>query len=309
MFTLEQVLGQSRGNVHFTGVNVLNRNLVYLRALLKSLDEKQVDHSLVFRFMDGDWGQFMLDIPSTSHWVTDENGRSVYTLSPHGEVHIADPMGFRKEYIDTTDGGPSELRAMTCIKQIAGQMYAAGMARIFYIRNRNGVWERLDSGSRDNKIVDPIGGFKSFDGFSSENIYAVGFKGEIWRFNGVQWELSESPTNVKLESCFCASDGHVYICGACGVILKGLFNRWTIIPNDLTEKTLWSVCEFHGKIYLSDNENIYLYNGVTIEQVDTGIQGKSTSYLHSNDRTLWSVGESSILRTNDAATWDVIFQR
>ena len=56
-------------------------------------------------------------------------------------------------------------------------------------------------------------GFEAIAGFGEENIYAVGWRGEIWQRKDDGWIQRDSPANVILTGVCCTDDGYVYICG------------------------------------------------------------------------------------------------
>ena len=100
---------------------------------------------------------------------------------------------------------------------VDGLPFACGMKRQVY--NGRG----RTTGLRCTHQCLPAGqnaGFEAIAGFSSEEIYAVGWKGEIWEWNRAQSLKRESPTNLILTGVCCGDDGHVYVCGQHGTLLR-----------------------------------------------------------------------------------------
>lgn len=299
------VLDKHVNDVHFTGVYVYQKELVYIRAQLKSLNAKGVDHTLMIRCKNGEWGQYMVEAPSISHCLINDPELKILLLIPDGHVHVGAASGFVWEQI-LDDSGPNSLKMMTDMQVIDNDVYAVGMGRMIY-RRKDSQWSRFDAGIRELKKLDAISGFKSIHGFNENELYAVGFKGEIWYFENEKWVQVSSPTNLKLEKVVCASDNQVYACGGGGILLRGKKDCWELIEQDLTTSTLWGLQEFNKSIYFSDNSSVYQYNGDECKKVDMGLErGVSCSYLHANDGVMWSVGNSHITRY-DGEKWEQLF--
>jgi hypothetical protein len=305
--TLSEILGPYITDFAFTGVYIYSNDFVYVKAIIKSLDNREVNHTLMLRWHAGEWGQYMIPTIIPSHCVIKEPERKVLALSPDGAVHVATPQGFSWEYLDTREDGPSSLRAILEIKEISNSVYAVGAGRQIYKRTSPNTWVRWDNGIRGNKNIDNIGGFKSIDGFSENLLYTVGFKGEIWKFDGIIWALLDSPTNIKLEKIKCVTPNSIFICGGKGTFIKGNENSLVVIENDIIDSTLWGMEYFKDKVYMVDSSSIYVFDGEKINRIDTGLgENLTASYLHANDHFLWSVGERNIL-VYDGHRWTKLF--
>lgn len=303
--TLEQVLGPYLTDARFLGVAVLDRNTAYLRAHIRSLDEDGVNHTLMLRWQQGEWGQYMIPTVTTSHAVFGSaRDRTVLALCPDGRVHVANSDGFSWEEIDPGDGGPNGLRAMVEIRNIDGEAYACGMARIAYRRGPTG-WQRIDAGARDDRSVNPIGGFKSIDGFALGQLYAGGFEGEIWsRGQDGQWQHRPSVTNVRFTKVACVDDW-VYAAGGVGVVVRGRGDEWSIVPNDLTDDPLWGIAALRGSIYVASASTLFRVGAGGLEPVETRTGVQTTGDLASDGNILWAVGEREAIFTEDGETWEL----
>src|SRR5262245_13931437 len=101
-------------------------------------------------------------------------------------------------------------------REIGGYVYACGMKRQVYKRTGEKRWIDMSA--------PPVGptekfGFEAIDGYSEDEIYAVGWGGEIWQYNGSKWANCKSPTNVILSAVCCAPDKTLYIAGQKGVLV------------------------------------------------------------------------------------------
>ena len=142
-----------------------------------------------------------------------------------------------------------------------------------------------------------IAGFLSIDGFDDSEIYAVGYSGQIWNFNGRVWKQVTSPTNLRLEAVRCVNGDFVVAVGHAGIVLKGRKNVWNVVEQNVTDLTLTDIETMSGSIYISTEDGLlYLLDGTALMEVDHGL-GKeiTTGNLHSDGETLLSVGERDLL--------------
>ena len=286
-----------------TGVWVFNRELVYVRAAINALENGEIDHAAMLRFDGKDWTQYMIRTPGVAHCVIPEDERTVLTLSPFGVVHVAKPAGFSWETLDDTEHGPNSLRQMRDIRPVEDHVFAVGMGRMVYQRSAGGEWERFDQGMRGNRAAIEMSGLLAIDGCSGKCVYAVGFNGEIWQLSGDRWTRVESPTNIKLERVRVISPELIVACGAAGTILVGNADRWRVIPQQLTKRTLWGLEYFQERFYFADTTRIYSLEGEELSTVDlTELGPVSTSRLHAADGVLWSVGGNDIV-VFDGKSW------
>lgn len=301
--SLVDLLGPVTKNIKFTGVYIHRKDLVFVRGIIQSLDNDNVNHAIMLRWFKGEWGHYIIETVVTSHCVIGNGNREVISLGADGTIHVASPSGFKWESVDDSDEGPNDKRAMVDIKPIGDEIFAVGMARQVYKRQKDGTWVRYDQGARRERKLWDIAGFKSVDGFGSNAIYAVGFNGEIWFYDGNRWQPLDSPTNVKLEKVKCLQKNDFFIAGAKGTLIKGNRDKLKIIPNDVTKSTFWGLEYYNDKIYLSDRKEVYVFNGDEIEKIDMQLEKKiTTCYLHANDGVLWSVGDRDIA-VFDGSKW------
>jgi len=280
--------------IHFTNGFVYRKNLVYLAAANNELEERNVYHGYILRRRDGEWGNWAVDTRIGGICCVDVGGNPVFfAMGVDGRVNVAYGNKLTWETVDPRDDGPSVLRNLNSIRQIGDYVYVAGMARQVYRRSvfQKG-WGRFDKGM----LVPPdrleVAGILGIDGTGPDDIYTVGFYGEIWHFDGVHWEKLESPTNLKLECVRCIAPDLVYIAGARGMIFRGYMNRWELVEQFSTEATFWGMEHAFDSVFFSTEQGmIYQLHGDSFEAIDPGIKGSlSTRSLHFNDGLLLSVG-------------------
>ena len=108
-------------------------------------------------------------------------------------------------------------------RSFGGRLFACGTARQIFSRVSPGVWELVGEPMPEPdeyKIS-----FVDFDGFSADDIYAVGDPGDIWHLSHAVWRRLKFPSNWGLSAVCCGGDGRVYV-GAGSHIFRGAEDKW-----------------------------------------------------------------------------------
>ena len=190
-----------------------------------------------------------------------------------------------------------------CVRDIDGHAYAAGMDRCVYRRDGRDTWVQMDRGARLTATKAEVVGFEAIDGFSSRDIYGVGWEGEIWHFNGGLWRQVDSPVNTILTSVCCASDGHVYAGGRLGVLMVGRDNSWELIEHNSIKADIWDLAWFSDRLYLSTRSSLYILRNRELVEVDFGLDIPGTCHqLSASEGILCSVGSKDIMLF-DGTSW------
>lgn len=296
----------------FIDVAVFSEDRVYLTAAHDDSSSKNIPVSSVLRW-NGKWASRSFGIAAVSLCVVTHPERTVLTLGHDGKVVRWGSRDFSEEHIDPSSDGPGVRGGMREIRAIGKHAYAVGMGRMVYRCDGESQWSRIDHGMRADIQIESDAGFNSIDGFDEEELYAVGWNGEIWSFDQKQWRRQDSPTRLALHRVVCAPDGQVYALGQRGLILRGRHGQWTTIERDGMQQDFWGGCWFNGRLYASTANGVFVLNGNTLEKVDTGKIRKSRSdcfyRLSSSSDCLWSVGEKMAIYSRDGETWKEVSYR
>lgn len=298
---------QVRHDHTYTGVWVHKRNTVLVTAFSDRLaaEEEEFDHTLVFRQDAGAWSHYAFAKAVPSVCTVSRPSPGLFVMAIDGEVTLYAPGGKTIEIVDDGDEGPSELVQLRCIRPIGDRIYVAGLARHVYRRTGPNAWSAIDAGvfvPRAQRVA-PVG-FNTIDGLREDAIYAAGYLGEIWFFNGKGWVQEDSPTNVALNCLTCVSEGQVCIGGMAGIVIRGSSGSWEIIEQDETEEDFWGSTLFRERVYLANYDGVFVLEGDTLRRVDFGLDDDlSTAYLHANDGVMWSVGQKDLASTEDGVHW------
>lgn len=287
----------------FSRAFVYSRERAYVLAHVPALEEQRIHLTQVFRWTD-EWASFRVDWPCVAICGTEFPEPSILCFAPDGRVKVATKSGFSDEHLDRSANGPAARGAIRDARLIAGQIYAVGMGRQVYRRTPGGNWIRHDQGVLAPLDDEAITGFNSIDGFPDSRLYAVGWGGQIWHFDGRSWSQFDTPTNLKLQRVVCAPPNAVYACGQAGVLLNMKSGLWEVIEHEETREQFWGMEWFAGALWLSTTDTIYRLNGERLEKMDLGFDGTlTTGWLHSRDGVMWSVGGEHLLSTEDGKKW------
>lgn len=293
----------------FTGV-VRYNNLFYLLATMDSLVEDEVPHTRIYEFDRGSWGGEDLDWFVISASVCYQPEERFIAIGPLGRVkvfgggQIVDEKTIEDGIFSPKTRGPlREVRGIA-----GGRAYAVGTCRQVYRRDTPDNWVCIDKTAQTHhgEITDTC--FESIDGFSENDMYCVGWEGEVWHFNGKNWSQIDSPTNLTLFKVRCCSDGYVYACGQMGIILRGRNEDWEIIEHEATNDNLRGMQWFQDQLYLSSSKKVYKLDGSDLLEVDFGLDPPLTAHhLSAREDVMWSIGAKDVMQF-DGGRWSRILK-
>jgi hypothetical protein len=126
-------------------------------------------------------------------------------------------------------------------------IYAVGMSRRVFRRDAPHSWTPV--GPNAPVPQDTVAGFNDLAAASASEMYAVGWEGEIWLYDGKNWSQIDSPVSAHLRAACYAHDERIYAVGYNGTMVRGRRDHWEIIDTRRPEN-LMDVCAFDGKIYV-----------------------------------------------------------
>jgi hypothetical protein len=186
------------------------------------------------------------------------------------------------------------------VSEIGGKAYAVGLRGMVYRLDNFTKWTRIDESLSSE--FDP----QAAHGFDDSQIYAAGFGGQLWQFDGRKWIRRELPTNVNLTSVKCAGDGMVYVAGHKGILICGRNHAWKMIDHGAMTADVWGLEWFQERLYLSTMTKVFRLEGEELEPVNFGEDPPKSCYqLSAAKDVLWSIGERDVM-SFDGKTWSRI---
>jgi hypothetical protein len=159
------------------------------------------------------------------------------------------------------------------IKCLDGYPYAVGLSRDVFKRVDIGRWEpfnregfpALQTNFRTTRDAIKYGtamGFNDIDGPNEKLLYAVGGKGDVWRYDGQRWQQCDFPSNEQLGTVTVAGDGNVYITGEGGNLWVGEKDDWKLVERGASSVLYNDSAWYRGELWLcSDYQLRVLRNG------------------------------------------------
>jgi hypothetical protein len=278
----------------------------YLVLTLDELSAEGTRHSVLMAWADGRFGKAgqtawhtaglaALAAPPREHAVA---------VGEYGHCVAYGPGGYLvRERIGDDSTGPRRRGPLRGVRAIGGCVYVVGMDRQAYLRRGENDWVSIAAGlPPGDQGAAPVG-LEAVDGFGEDDIYAVGWDGEIWHSNGTQWRSVASPTNLILTDVCCAGDGKVYACGRRGLLVVGRSDSWSVIVQGAIMEDIWGLAWFRDRLYLATFAALYALKDGVIAIVDTGSDPAETYYrLATWGNVLVSTGAKDVMAF-DGAAW------
>lgn len=304
----------TKNPLSFVSGYVQDDNHIIVTAQIDELVEAGEPDSFVLKWkrVDYKWSEVCdLDWSATRVCVIFGQTNQIFVTGPFGRVAIQDDEGLREEDIDNSSNGVSVHGVIRDLQFIGKRLYVCGMGRQIYVRDENDHWVHRDNGVLQAPSTTEVTGFNSIDGLNEDDIYAVGFYGEIWRYHNQCWQKIESPTNVILNKVKVIRNDLVYISGQRGMLLVGAENEWKIIEHQVIKDQIWDIEWFQNALYLSTDASIFkLLPDDTLEPVDMNLGYKTTcGSLHAKNGLMVSIGRKHIVWTDDCLIWHEITPR
>lgn len=170
---------------------------------------------------------------------------------------------------------------------IGDHFYIVTGFRSVYKRVDVKQWKLISEQPRKLAKKNPIGSINAMDGFSEQDIYMGGGKGDLWHFNGEQWRQLDPPINWNIRFLVCGGDGKVYISGGHGELMVGRDGCWEqlISMNQAAVQRviyIYSMAWFKNKLYVANGSYVFYFDGKQWIDADY-IQNKgNVEKIHAN---------------------------
>ncbi|MDH0895916.1 MULTISPECIES: hypothetical protein [unclassified Pseudomonas] len=184
--------------------------------------------------------------------------------------------------------------ALLRLKTINGWLYACGGGRSFAKRLDKGTWQSFSEAipTLENEGENGIySGFRDFDGFNEQDIYAAGGNGDVWHFDGNRWTPIAFPTNEPLQSVCCGGDGNVYISGYEGLTFMGRGERWKQIHRGGISLGFRDMVWYEDRVWCTSDYGVWTIHNGRVERAKLPDDiGSCAGHLYTGDGVLLLAG-------------------
>jgi hypothetical protein len=266
-----------------------------------------VARSDFFVMNQGKWGIFPETVPwpAISMATLEPLGnqrRLLVGIGPHGQTWecLVKPSEAKISEIAAKRGKFLARRLST----IGSSIFAAGMGRSVHSRTYDTAWKSV--GPTDQIPQGTAVGFNDIVGTSEQNIYAVGWGGEIYHSNSIGWRRIESPVSSHLRSAHMTEEGMVYAVGYKGTLVRGSGDTWESVETQRSEN-LQDVCVYGGTVYVVSDFKILTLtkDGLVPDDRFENVADRPASCLHliSSPQGLFSMGPKDLVHLSDGGVW------
>ncbi|WP_333874603.1 hypothetical protein [Methylobacter sp.] len=275
--------------------------VIFAAKELDELVEQDVENSSFIVMFRNDWFkyEFVGSWSAIAMATIKPSGqdRTVVAVSPGGAYWEVEPNSLLEVH-----GGIKEAKSsLRSLSVIDGVILACGMGRTVLTRMSAGIWEEIGPGisTEDDGLVV---GFEDLAGFSYDEMYAVGWRGEIWQRNKGRWRRLDSPVSANLNALCCGTDGKVYMVGDGGVMLIGRDDVWEVLETNRTDN-LMDVEFYANTVYVTtDFEILKLEDASLIAEdafADEDDLPATCLHLLAADDALISMGTKDLFRLHE----------
>lgn len=191
---------------------------------------------------------------------------------------------------------PTDISDVTNATTALDAVWICGMDRIVWRRDSVGTWH--DHSAPSGIDGEGVVGFTALAQSSPKSLVAVGWRGEIWWFDGYEWERQDSGCNANLNSVATSPTGEVIAVGDRGAIVQGTSGRWQAFSTPAAFN-LQDVCVFDGEVFVCSDFEIFLWRDGELmldDRFATLERPGSCMKLKAGKHSLFSIGEGDIFR-------------
>jgi len=269
--------GHWTGNFSFVTSSVRRKNFVYIVLGDDQLNEKKIPHSGFVVWDAGKWGDAgRMKGYTAGVAVVQKPKIQMCAVEVYGATLLLGSGDRHEEQIHAGDEVPKNRGPLRGVRYIGDHVYVVGMGRQAWRREGENVWTLIDQGARPAPGSTDVVGFEAVDGFSESEIYAVGWDGEIWTYDGKVWSQIQSPTKLVLTGLCCAGDGKAYATGRKGLLVRGRNGAWEVVDHQSLTEDIWGSAWYEGKLYVSTMNDVYTLENGAFKPVDWGADAPKT---------------------------------
>ena len=256
-----------------------------------------IEHSAILKLTHGVFESVCLKMFRSKHVAWLPALQEAVFVGDNGECTvIANDGTDRDEYVTQSQRSPRNTGHIRAASRLGDDVIAVGMQRQVYRRLSSGQWVDMNRGIPLPNTAE-TSGFECVLAISETEIYAAGWRGEVWLFEGETWRRLDSPTNRIITSLGLNPKGEVFACGRNGMLIAGRKDTWRLIGDSGCPDDLWALAASSGLQFAASLRRLYtLRDDGTAAVVELDELGAETfGHLASTPNVVWSLGEKDFL--------------
>ncbi len=199
--------------------------------------------------------------------------------------------------------------AVTRVRLIDGLAYVASSKRGLARRLGPADWESLsppiDPMPRDAEEAYRMSrdwGFDDVDGFSADELYAVGGLADLWRIGGGSFRRIPLAFPLRPTAVCCGGDGRVYVGGRSGMLVGGRGDDWQMLVPDGVGMDFRDLVWHDGALYGGNARGLWRLQDGRMQAVALPAgAGDCCGHLSAHDGVLLMAGAGGALLLEDGA--------
>ena len=205
----------------------------------------------------------------------------------------------------------------TNIKTVGESMYAIGIPRQLFKRIGVNEWENLTEELPlpdeylNGRIAGLFPGWRDIDGFSEQDMYLAGGKGEIWHYDTTRFKQCDFPSNELVANICCAGDGYIYVGGNLGRLWKGKDDSWKLVSDQEFSVNWKDIVWFKGRLFLGSDYGLWEFKDgevIRAEVPDQVLTCSGSLSICPEKKYLLTAGNNGA-SMYDGKEWTVLFDR
>jgi hypothetical protein len=174
-------------------------------------------------------------------------------------------------------------------------------------------WKLIDSGDIKSPSTSAATGqvqliwgeLSAIGGTAPDDVFVVGRRGVVWRYDGTRWESMSVPTRSDLRAVWGRSNTDVWVVGTEGTVLHFDGSWWTRLPSPTSNHLngIWGESGGKEVVAVGAGGVAIHFDGSAWTQKSTGSTARLNAVWGSSTSDVWAVGEKGTLLHYDGVSW------
>ena len=281
----------------------------YLRIVFSYNDNENIEKRYYFQ----GYGDFVF--PKVAG-RPEKNEVCVVDMHNHVYVYDADEDGLEEKHPHAIEGSES-VSVPTQVARIGDNIYTVSNPRRMHKRTGKNQWEDMTNdlpipaaflAEKGEAMVSH--NWKDLSGFSEQDIYTGGGIGEVFRFDGKNWQQCDFPSNELIHNV-CCGDKEVYVGGNLGRLWVGREDKWRLVSEQEFTMPWKDIAFFQGRVLMGSDYGLWELKDDEVVRADVPDQVQlcsgSIDVSHDGNHLLTAGQNGASLF--DGKKWKVLFDR